>query len=150
MRLIKNIKDFLVIAIIVLLLLSPLLWIINIYYYVDPLRLSFIKIERDMLRGNRKTIKKAITQIKREDKDNYKILTKYVNRVSEKYCIVADHQLNPSEYMAGLNLPGCYVRGSKTIYLRPEKSESAPAINTRSETMKKFSIASKDYWDNFK
>jgi hypothetical protein len=149
MRLIKNTKDLLIIVIIVLLLLSPFFWIINTYYYIDPIHLSFIKLDKDTLRGNRDTIKKAIKQIKKEDRESYKILTRYINRISEKYCIIADHKTNRGEYLAGLDLPGCYVRGAKTIYLRPDKNDSNQVIDTRAETIKKFSIASKEFWDNY-
>ena len=150
MKFINNIKNFLIIPVIILILLLPLFWIANTYYYIDPLRLAIIKLDKDTLRGNRDTIKKAIRQIKGEDKDSYRILTKYVNRISEKYCVIADHEINLNEYLAGLDLPGCYVRGAKTIYLRPDKSDSNQIIDTRVETIKKFSIASKDFWDNFK
>jgi hypothetical protein len=45
-------------------------------------------------------------------------------------------------------LPGCFVRGSKTIYLKPEKEESDLIVGQRAEAIKGFMLMSKNFWEN--
>lgn len=127
-------------------LIGVFFWFLNIISYFDPINLCYIKIEGDVVRGEESTIHKALSLIKKENKKTYKDICKYVDVISEKYCIIADWQINGEEYTKGLNLPGCYARGSKTIYLRPNKNISDNIIQIRKKSIIKYSQFSKNFW----
>src|SRR3989344_7909370 len=118
----------------------------NLFSYFDPLTFCYIGLENDMLRGNQKTVRKAIGLLKKEDIQSYKTLCKNVDTIVEEYCRAADPRVRGQE--VGINEPGCYIRGSKVIYLIPSKMESDYIINLRAETIKKYTYFSKNFWDN--
>ena len=114
--------------------------------YFDPLSWCRIKIEKDILSGNRTTIKQAIRLIKSQRPVDYQDLCKYVEVISEKRCTVADPNVDLAQAQAGWQEPGCYVRGSKYIYLAPESSASQVVIRQRAEAIIKYSQFSQDFW----
>lgn len=119
---------------------------VNIFNYFDPLNFCYIKIDDDFLRGNESTIKKAIKLLKREDKAAYKTLCAYVDTISEHNCFTSSRNISLEDW----NKNGCYIKGSKVIYLKPEKRESAAIINQRKTSIKKYSEYSKDFWRSVK
>lgn len=145
---IKSIKDTLSFYWWVLILLGLIFFLINIGSYFDPLNLCYIRIEGDVVRGEEATIHKALKLIKRENKKTYKDICKYVDVISEKNCIIADWQISGDEYAEGLELPGCYARGSKTIYIKPQKTISDETIEKRKNDIIKYSEFSKNFWTN--
>lgn len=118
----------------------------NITSYFDPENLCYIGIDNDILRGNQKTIKKAISYIKNNDKDSYKILCKYVDTIFEDYCRNGDIRGGIQD--TGYSSPGCYIRGSNIIYLIPSQNGSEAIVSLRASTIKKYALASKNYWEN--
>ena len=118
----------------------------NLFSYFDPLTFCYIGIENDFLKGNQKTVKEAIRLLKKEDIQSYKTLCKNVDTIVEDYCRAADPRVRGQE--VGIDEPGCYIRGSKIIYLIPSKMESDYIINLRAETIKKYTYFSKNFWDN--
>jgi len=118
----------------------------NLFSYFDPLTFCYIGIENDMLRGNQKTVRKAIGLLKKEDIQSYKTLCKNVDTIVEEYCRAADPRGRGQE--VGIDEPGCYIRGSKVIYLIPTKKDNQFVINQRSEMIKKYAFFSKNFWEN--
>lgn len=119
---------------------------VNIFNYFDLLNFCYIKIDGDLLRGNESTIKKAIKLLKREDKTAYKTLCAYVDTISEHNCFASSRKFSLENW----NKNGCYIKGSKVIYLKPEKRENSAIINQRKISLKKYSEYSKDFWTNNK
>jgi hypothetical protein len=112
--------------------------------YLDIFNLCYINIDGDILRGNEKTIKDAIHLIKKDDPANYKILCKNVKTIKERYCFIPTV---PIKYGTD---PGCYIRGSRVIYIIPQKEESQEVVDKRAETIKKYAEKSRIFWENNK
>ena len=119
----------------------------NLFSYFDPLTFCYIGIENDFLKGNQKTVKEAIGLLKKEDIQSYKTLCKNVDTIVEEYCRAADPRVRGQE--VGIDELGCYIRGSKVIYLIPTKTDNQFVINQRSETIKKYAYFSKNFWDDY-
>ena len=113
--------------------------------YFNPLNLCYIRIHSDLVSGNKSTIIKAIKLLKKEDHDAYKLTCKYVNRIYERTCIGADWHLDQS--LPGSDEPGCYVKGSKSIYLKPDFNKNQAGIVLRKEAIKKYSQLSREFWN---
>lgn len=119
--------------------------IVNQFSYVRLFPYCSISISADYLSGNRATIFAAIAHLKERDRDAYRTLCRYVDEIIEKYCVGSDwHIENPPR---GYAEPGCYVRGSQTILLRPEAGESVDIIRTRADALKKYAGMSKKFWE---
>lgn len=119
---------------------------VNIFNYFDPLNFCYIKIDSDLLRGNESTIKKAVKLLKKEDKIAYKTLCAYVDTISEHNCFASSRKISLEDW----NKDGCYIKGSKVIYLKPEKRENSAIINQRKISLKKYSEYSKDFWGSIR
>jgi len=44
---------------------------------------------------------------------------------------------------------GCYIKGSKVIYIKPERQNTDLIIQKRAEILKKYSAYSKKFWDSY-
>lgn len=141
-----KIKDHLLFYIPILFFAYLLYLFINIFVYFDLPNLCYIGLEKDVLAGNKKTMRQAIDLLKKKNKEDYKNLCKYVDVISEKYCFAFDPRVEGSSKNA--QQPGCFVKGSKTIYIKPEERESDAIIAGRAEEIKKFMLMSKDFWEN--
>jgi len=84
-----------------------------VFNHVDPLSFCYIDIDSDTLRGERKTVKQALTELKKEDPATYKKVCKSVDVVNEKWCILGDKR-GDSTYKEPIT-GGCFVRGTHTI-----------------------------------
>lgn len=146
LKLRSKLKGFSVILGLIITLFVIFSFSANIFSYFDPVNLCYIGIDNDILRGNQKTIKKAISYIKNNDNDSYKILCKYVDTIFEDYCLNGDIRGGVQD--TGYSSPGCYIRGSKIIYLIPSQNESETLVNFRVSTIVKYARASKNYWEN--
>ena len=116
--------------------------------YVDAMSFCRIRINGDILRGNKDTIKQALKRIKATDIESYETICNYVNNITESYCVDSDHNLDISAAQAGFEWPGCFIKGSKTIYLKPESINSQEIVLRRTAVIKKYASYSKKYWDN--
>lgn len=122
--------------------------VLKIFSYYDVTSLCHIKIDGDILRGNKKAIKSSIVLLKKEDKPSYQTLCKYVDTISENFCYNCDQRGDAEcKYVSQ---PACFIKGSKTIYLNPDKSNSGESINARAELLKKYADSSKNFWLNVK
>lgn len=116
----------------------------NFLHYYDPLASCYIKIEKDILRGDRTTIQKALSLIKNTDADGYARVCKYVDTISEKFCYNADAHVSSE----GLDRdhPGCYIRGSQIIYLRPSNLDSEENVAQRAALILQLASYSEEFW----
>lgn len=137
-------------SLLVLLFLLPSLFFIyaNYFSYFDPVNLCYISIDNYSNKppgGNRDTVRKAINLIKDSDSKGYKILCKNVDTVQEGYCDKPDE----NGHFEQIPPPGCYIRGTKIIFVVPEKSNENNVVLRRAETIKKYANLSKRFWDNY-
>jgi len=120
---------------------------VNIFSYFDPLTFCYIGIDSNLLGGSSETIEKAIRQIKKEDRESYKVLCKYVDAIIEQECLNYDPHIKQSSVpIKELKESACYVRGSKIVYLPRRSEESPEAVAVRAEMLKIYSQKSKDFW----
>ena len=126
-----------------------LLWLsINAYAnYVDVTGFCRIKITGDLLRGNEDTIKVALRFIKKSDKKAYREVCQYVDVITERYCVDADYHLDQPAVQASWERAGCFIQGSKTIYLKPDSVVSEDLIKGRAKEIMKDALLSKKYWE---
>lgn len=127
-------------------LLTTVYFTVNYLSYWDPLRLCYISIDGVALGGNSKTIQKAIKLLKKEDREGYRALCKWVDRINERSCMSADWMLNKDQ--PGSKASGCYIRGSRIIYVKPNESDSASVIRQRADSIKRYAQYSKEFWEN--
>lgn len=122
---------------------------VNIFSHLDPPRLCYISISGDLVSGNEDTIHDALRLLRREDPDGYKTVCRHVDRINEMYCQGADPRGGESEEgEVGWENPGCYIRGSRVIQVKPERNVSEDIIRARAETIKKYAEYSRDFWDS--
>ena len=150
MRIIQSKGEFVILVIFFGIVLFMIYYMVNMFSYFDPGRWCYIKIEGDIMAGNESTVREAIFVLKNHDAAAYQSLCQYVDRVSERNCIVADHKTAKKDFEEGWDQPGCYVRGTKTIYLKPTKDDTEDVIQERAWVIKKYTGYSKNFWDNYK
>lgn len=146
----KYLKDNLTILIFGIILMLLGIVFVNIFSYFDPLRMCHIGIKGDILHGNEKTIGKALRLLKREDKASYMTVCKYVDDIGEKYCYGADKRVDGAAYGKNSVNSGCYIKGTRMIYLTPDKEEGEGIIRSRMEEIIKLANYSKKFWENEK
>ncbi|PIU75436.1 MAG: hypothetical protein COS76_00805 [Candidatus Portnoybacteria bacterium CG06_land_8_20_14_3_00_39_12] len=139
----KQFTTWLVLLVMMIIVVGFSVWLINLFDYLDPFNLCYINIESDVTRGNTKTIHQAIEQIKKADKSDYRNLCHFVNVISENLCMADD----PNRSSAWRDdVSGCYLRGSKVIYLNPSRAVDEGTIAHRARIIKIYSQKSKNFW----
>jgi hypothetical protein len=121
-------------------------WIISLVSYFDPLALCKITLNVDVLRGNKDTLQKAIASLK-DDKQAYQDLCRNIDMISEEYCLATQPVKGTGQWGTE---GGCYIKGSKTIYLDPNSEKSEYMIQKRAQLIKKYSQKSKEFWQDKK
>jgi len=134
----KNLKRLVIVLVIVFLFLT------FSFSYFSLFDSCYIKIKEPGLASRKSEIKEAIKYLKITDREAYKNFCRYTNYIIETSCMGSDWHLN--EKIRGQDSAGCYIKGSKTIYLNPLilKSLSAEEI---SDLLKKYSNLSKEFWE---
>ncbi|MCK5490361.1 MAG: hypothetical protein KAI67_00820 [Candidatus Pacebacteria bacterium] len=145
MNIFQNIKDAFFQVTFFIMFIFCIYSVINIFSYYDPINSCYIRVEGDVVSGNRKTVYDAIKLIKKEDKKTYKVLCQNVERISENECSTAHGEFTEDDKIAW-EQDGCYVRGSKVILIKPEKIDSESIIRKRVETIKKYALYSEKFW----
>lgn len=113
--------------------------------YVDITHWCRIKIDDDeVLGGNRQTILQAIQRLAREDPEAYQTFCRAVDTITEKRCLGADPRV--SGYERGLQEPGCYIRGSRTVALAPLREGGEVAVASRAAALKRYARLSARFW----
>jgi len=111
--------------------------------HIDYPNNCYIKVDKDILKGNRETIFKALASIKKTDLQKYQDICLYVDTISEASCLLGETRngkLHP------ISTDGCYLKGTKTIFLKPDSSELDAAVESRKLQIIKYAQLSKEYW----
>jgi hypothetical protein len=140
-------KDVLVYSLTVFVILVGLYFGINTFNYLDPAAACYIDVDGHVLNGNKRTIMDALKMIKKNDRQQYKTVCRYVKKISENYCIGSDWHLDLKWKEKSIG-KDCYIRGSKTIYLYPREQQNIEIISQRSESIKVLSNLSKRFWES--
>jgi hypothetical protein len=140
-KILAKIKYIVILSVIVLFIYGGWRSIIG-YFNVFPY--CNISIRMDILRGDKKSIKKAVRSIRKADQAAYKTLCKYVDRIEEKRCYRADGHIDSASFQEMHE--GCYVRGSRTIYIMPFKH--AIYKDSRDEVIKALAGKSRNFWES--
>src|SRR5258708_36309439 len=98
---------------------------ISTLIYLDPINFCKISIDEDILRGNKQTIYSAMQLLKNQDFPSYQTICKYVDSISENPCPISHA---PTGVVSDAQAPGCYIKGSRIIYLIPDKHDSPDII----------------------
>lgn len=115
--------------------------------YVDITHWCRIKIDDDeVLGGNRQTIIQAIQRLALEDPEAYQTLCRSVDTITEKRCLGADPRV--AGYERGLQEPGCYIRGSRTVALAPLREGGDVAVADRATALKRYAQLSALFWES--
>ena len=104
-----------------------------------------IKIQHDVLRGGQTFIKASIKQLKSRDRDAYQALCGYVDVIYERACVGADWHIYDPKIL--YDKPGCYVRGTRTIYLSPKQNFLKDEMAERAKELKRLAEHSKAFWE---
>jgi len=114
---------------------------LSIFSHFDPFNACYINIDKHS-EGNRKTIQEAIKIIKNNEPNLYDDLCKYIDTISEEWCYT-------STYTATVEgRAGCYLKGSRIIYLHPHKIPDKYYAVERVETIIKYLGYSKNFWNS--
>lgn len=140
---IKNREGYIIPILLVLMIFSVFSFFYIKSHHVDILSFCHISVDKHFLRGNSETVIKAINKIKAEDKAAYKDVCKYVTLISENLCPIDHTYAGPWSYN---NQPGCYLKGSRIIYINPNKEDTDNIIEERAQAIKKYANFSKAYW----
>ncbi len=140
MNLVEQIKNIIPTIVLVLFLLIGIAVFKGVTSYFDPFNFCSISIDGDIIRGNEKTIKQAIVYLKETDLLTYETLCNEVRVIKEKYCMETDLPLRISEK------PGCYIRGSRVIYVKPQKETTDNIVQKRVDVIKKYALRSEAFW----
>lgn len=119
---------------------------LNMLSYFDPLGRCYLGLSVDLLEGDRAGLRRAITTLKREDGAGYRLLCDSVSEIVERHC-VNPMFVRPKAHAVPL-APGCYVRGSRAIYLKPDEGATEPQAlaHIRADALKKYAAFSRDFW----
>jgi hypothetical protein len=119
--------------------------LINDFSYLDIEGLCYIGVDEDILRGNDKTINQALSYIKKDSPSDYETVCKYVDSIIETYCIGSDPHIKE---LKGADAPGCYIKGSKVIYIFPQEGDSEKIVEERAKNIIKYANYSRQFWES--
>jgi len=143
-------KSYLIKSAVMVVVISIYLVITNLSSYIDVSPFCHVKVESNDLKGNRSTIFEAIKYLKKQDLSSYKILCQNVSKISEEICLVYSGSLESAAPGIPLSVTpdGCYVKGTKNIYLTPSRESSSDVIAARAQAIKKYAVFSQAFWQN--
>lgn len=145
----KKKQNLISLGILIIVFLFVLNYTINLFSYFDARSMCYISIDNDVARGEQSTITSAIKILKKEDPAAYATLCKYVDIVSENECRECDPRGDSTCILSYETIPaGCYIKGTKVIYLLPEKDVSEKTVKKRANLIKKYAEYSKNFWEN--
>lgn len=117
--------------------------VLTISGYFVPYPMCYIKIYSDTLKGNKETITKALESIRASSLGDHEMVCTYVNKIIEVPCRSINVQ--NKQYISSDNI-GCYIKGSKVIYLNPDTRNDSDIIKIRAEEILRNAKQSRDYW----
>lgn len=121
-----------------------LFFVLNIFSYFDPVNFCHINIGEKDLGESKGSITKAIKEIKKTDNQSYKDLCRYVDEIIEDKCFTGD-----PNFPGNKEAQGCYIKGSRTIYLPPSQGGVKMEVEDYVVLIKKHSQKSKEFWQPF-
>jgi len=133
------------------------------FSWLDVSALCRVRIEVELLEGDRGSIKEAIAVVRREDPVAYRDLCRWVDRIQEeRECMAGDPQADPRLRGASVislaqvdpalarahDAAGCYMRGSRVIVLRRprEGDDHAALLRERVEAIKRSAGYARAFW----
>ncbi len=143
MKQIYSALEYYPIYILILLLLLGYFIIVSSLNYIDIFTFCSISIDKDFLHGNRDTIKKALSYLKKTDPLGYRLICTNVEKIGEDYCPI-DHEYGGAWTM--IDEPSCFVKSTRIIYLKPDKDASDDTVILRAEAIKHTANLLKQYW----
>jgi len=142
---INKIKSYGYLFIIFLVIIFVVYFFINRSFYISITDFCTIRIVDDSIRGNKETLFQAIKLLKQKDNESYILLCKYIDSIEESYCPIS---IENSDTFTYSKESGCYIKGSKTINITPEKEFSEQLVQQRADTLRKYAKFSQIFWDN--
>ena len=139
----KNYKKTWIILISLALVIASIF--ISNLYYIDIPNGCFITVEEDVAGGSKNGIYKSLEYIKKNNPSDYKKVCSNVTNIIEKYCLYMDPRVRTGEEF---KRQGCYIKGSKIIYILPSTSTDESEIISKSKNIIKYANYSYEYWRN--
>ena len=125
-------------------LIASAIFIYSTLNYVDVTKGCLVKISHDMLRGGRTSIRKALAEIKKTDPALYNNICSYVDIIYERRCLVVG-DVYPS--VRTLDSDGCYIAGTKIIYINPISDSEQNSVELRKIAITKYTSLATTYWN---
>jgi len=113
----KEIKENIIFYGFPALLLLTVYFLINSFAYLGIYPFCYIGVHGNVLSKNEGVIRSAIHLIKEKDPASYSDLCKYIDVIKEQKCTTRDYHI----VTAAADPDGCYVKGSRVIYLDVKK-----------------------------
>lgn len=136
-------KTFFSILALLSLFAVPVIFVFSKLNHFDPINGCYIRIKNEIRSENKDSIKNAILSIKSESLGDYKTLCQYVDQIYEENC-VAGHKNNPN--LTYLDIDGCYIKGTRVVYVKPEKNVESDLLQSRKNALIKYANESKAFW----
>jgi hypothetical protein len=97
---------------------------LGFFSYIDLQNLCYIQIEGTTNTSEKQAIMDAIRLIKDQSYSKYKSLCQHVKHINVSQCTTQDPEnamahLRESAQMVPVNTNSCYIKGSKTIFVKP-------------------------------
>jgi hypothetical protein len=112
--------------------------------YLDSVHGCAIKINEDILRGNPETIIDALNLIKKHNPEQFNTVCRFVSKIEEAPCYYGPYD---DKRLEVAKTGGCYLKGTKIIFIAPEKDNTPDIITKRAENITKMAEFSKNYWN---
>jgi hypothetical protein len=139
-RILNLIKNWLIFGLVIILLYGGWRFV---FAHFHPLPYCNISIRKDILRGDTRSIREALSTLRRTNTEAYKTVCRYVDRIEEKRCFNADGHVDDVAFQKTHD--GCYIGGSRTIYLMPQEY-SADLVARRADSIKALAEKSREFW----
>ena len=113
--------------------------------YVSLIPWCRVKIHHHVLSGDKGLIRKAISQLRASDEDGFRALCRYVDAIYERVCYGADWNITDASQW--YRKPGCFVKGSRAVYLTPTKNQTRSAVANRAVDLGRFAKYAREFWE---
>lgn len=117
--------------------LLTLYLVFSYVYYIDISNGCLIKLNSDPTNPNSNSLRQSLQYIKNETSE-YKNVCGSINKINEMQCLSEDPRVTNVKYTPS----GCFVKGTKTIYVLPSYFNS---INEQGNDIVKYAEYAKNY-----
>ena len=112
--------------------------IVDYFDYFDIQNFCYIRIEAVPKSEDKAAVKTVLKSLKEENPSQYVSLCDYVRFIMVEPCLLGEAASSDVNY---LGVSGCYIKGSKTIYIRPGTSD-----DEKKEALIRYSSMCRDFW----